>query len=1076
VPRRLQALSDLYFRAKTQALEYPEPELRVRVEDTDLRSWHAQLLAALGYASEPLLFKQEDRPRWVLLLAGSRVYLLDAHTYAQGRCLYVNLDDAFARKQAKTFASIAALLSRDTLAPGAESDEILHGKLRAGSLRSTHGVSEKLQGAVREAITEIANGWVEARREQKLGFRVLGEREDPLPDGSREVTAEQLRHEALDYVYRILFCLYAEARGRELGILPISDDVYRLGYSLEALRDLADRGEPGTTTENGTYYAQHLDRLFRLIHEGFHPEARPGGEQTPADRVEDVVAPWRIGIPQQTDLFGGEGPRQLSLGETGRKALEHGYAKAFVVEPLTATRFDPEATPLLERVQLANRVLHKVIRCLSLGTGQSGRQVGRINYAELGIVQLGSVYEGLLSYRGFFAGEELIQVLQAPQPQRGEQPVVHDDEIDPKTPTWFVPKTRLEEFKRGEVVIERRTRQPRIYRTGEFILHLNGVDRVNSASYCTPAVLTETLVRETLEERLKQIGPEQADEILTLTICEPAMGSAAFLVEALGQLADRYLVLKQAQLGRTIDPGDYDDQRRRVMHHIAVHNIYGVDLNSTAVELGALSLWLVSIHRLRLKKGENGEPDLYRTCATPWFGLRLRPGNSLIGARRAVWSEEQLTKGRFYGKHAEAPRQLAPGEARKPGEIYHFLVWDEDMAPAARNRLMRGFCPDECKAAGDWHRHQVKKKWTPEQLAAARRICEGIDGLWQDYATERLAGLARTRCASSVWPEPTPADVGWTKRSGSTRDAPAPAEHPDTGHAGFRSSTQPMPGEQPGADPAADPGSSLARQEAVKARLESDSGAFQRLRLLMDAWCGLYFWPLDATDALPSREAWLAAAEVLLGVGIEYDATRRLLDLRLGDQIDLETLCAAVQGRLPDAAARRQVRHVQPGAPGAAGRPAPALRLPRGLRAGGGCRRLPQRPHRLPQPGRGPDQPLQEFHRAQPGPAGRAGGRRAAASGGGVRRPQGLGVSGGVLLTSNGSLPASQRADESSFLRCRCEGKVQHQCVRRHWNPVKHGWVSRVVDWPYSSFHRYVRRGILPPDWAWTEENMETGE
>jgi hypothetical protein len=71
----------------------------------------------------------------------------------------------------------------------------------------------------------------------------------------------------------------------------------------------------------------------------------------------------------------------------------------------------------------------------------------------------------------------------------------------------------------------------------------------------------------------------------------------------------------------------------------------------------------------------------------------------------------------------------------------------------------------------------------------------------------------------------------------------------------------------------------------------------------MDAWCSLYFWPLDDAANLPSRAAWLAAAEVLLGVGVEDDATRHLLDLRLGDEIDLEGLFAAVQGRLPDASA-----------------------------------------------------------------------------------------------------------------------------------------------------------------------------
>ncbi len=47
-----------------------------------------------------------------------------------------------------------------------------------------------------------------------------------------------------------------------------------------------------------------------------------------------------------------------------------------------------------------------------------------------------------------------------------------------------------------------------------------------------------------------------------------------------------------------------------------------------------------------------------------------------------------------------------------------------------------------------------------------------------------------------------------------------------------------------------------------------------------------------------------------------------------------------------------------------------------------------------------------------------------------------------------------------------------------HFNPVKHGLVSRVHDWPYSSFHAYVRRGLLPLDWAGNvgENTMEFGE
>ena len=41
-----------------------------------------------------------------------------------------------------------------------------------------------------------------------------------------------------------------------------------------------------------------------------------------------------------------------------------------------------------------------------------------------------------------------------------------------------------------------------------------------------------------------------------------------------------------------------------------------------------------------------------------------------------------------------------------------------------------------------------------------------------------------------------------------------------------------------------------------------------------------------------------------------------------------------------------------------------------------------------------------------------------------------------------------------------------------HFNPVKHGWVSRVSDWPYSTFHRLVEQCVYPPDWAGGDENL----
>jgi hypothetical protein len=430
---------------------------------------------------------------------------------------------------------------------------------------------------------------------------------------------------------------------------------------------------------------------------------------------------------------------------------------------------------------------------------------------------------------------------------------------DQKTPTWFVPKERLEEFKREE--IERLSDgKPCVYTKGTFILHLNGIDREQSASYYTREDLTRCLVEEALRELLKDYALEDADRILELKVCEPAMGSGAFLNEAAEQLAYRYLELKQKQLGRTIEPAYYGDELRRVKHYITTRNVYGVDLNATAVELGALSLWLGSIHRLLQREGDNGSRDLYWPGATPWFGLRLRCGNSLIGARRAVWTVEQLQKGVHSAQAATAPRPLRPGETRKPNEIYHFLVFDPDMVPVVSDPLMRQYWPEACGLAREWLRKHVRPRWADEHITQARAMCDAIDRHWGIYARERAQALEATACTASVWPLPSNDDL------------------------------------------ACRPGPDLAEQERIRARLESTSGSFQRLKLLMDAWCALYYWPLDywplvSMPVLPTREAWLAAAELVLGEGTQSPQGRQMLSIRLG--IDVESLFVVTQEELP---------------------------------------------------------------------------------------------------------------------------------------------------------------------------------
>src|SRR5690606_23473272 len=146
-------------------------------------------------------------------------------------------------------------------------------------------------------------------------------------------------------------------------------------------------------------------------------------------------------------------------------------------------------------------------------------------------------------------------------------------------------------------------------------------------------------VQLALKHRLDQDGTTTtAQEILGWKICEPALGSGAFLNEAINQVAAEYLKRRQRELGRDIDPERYEEELQKTKAYIALHNSYGVDLNETAVELAEVSLWLNVMH-----------PGLQ----APWFGLHLRCGNSLIGAGRKVYDMSQLTKGEWLTRAPE---------------------------------------------------------------------------------------------------------------------------------------------------------------------------------------------------------------------------------------------------------------------------------------------------------------------------------------------------------------------------------------------------------------------------------------
>ena len=204
--------------------------------------------------------------------------------------------------------------------------------------------------------------------------------------------AEQLSRECLRYMYRLLFLFYIEARP-DLGYAPITAEAYLKGYSLEHLRDLEQTPLTTAEAQDGTYFHESLKQLFTLIWEGFPRRSTQGG--------------------LQDELLGDA----HDLLDTG-----------FTIAPLQGHLFDPKQTPLLGSVKLRNRVLQRVIELMSMSRQTAKKSRGRISYGTLGINQLGAVYEALLSFRGFFAEEDLYEV--RPDPKRKKDKPASDGDGD----------------------------------------------------------------------------------------------------------------------------------------------------------------------------------------------------------------------------------------------------------------------------------------------------------------------------------------------------------------------------------------------------------------------------------------------------------------------------------------------------------------------------------------------------------------------------------------------------------------------------------------------------------------------
>lgn len=699
-----------------------------------------------------ILFGSTEPPRFVILIGMNQIALIDRNKWNEKRYLQFELEEIFSRLENTTLQAMAVLLHKDSLCP--DDGKVLLDELDEQSQKNASGVSQDLKYALRESIELLGN---EVLYDMKTR---IGRDLDADP-----VDAGQLTLECLRYMYRMLFVLFIESRP-ELGYAPIKAQSYYSGYSLESLRDIADNIRDDVDEVGSGYYLHEtLAKLYELIYAGYPKTEEELKKATGSDSLHDM----------------------------------------FLIAPLKAHIFDPEYTKMITAAKLRNSCMLRIIDLMSLtrATGRKNGRRGRISYANLGINQMGAVYEALLSYRGFIAEHDLYEVKRA------------GDSFNELDVGYFVSESELDQYTEDERVRYEHGEKKgklRMYEKGTFIYRLAGREREKSASYYTPEVLTKCLVKYALKELLEG---KTADEILELTICEPAMGSAAFLNEAINQLAEAYISRKEKETGEIISYEKRFNELQKVKMFIADRNVYGIDLNSVAVELAEVSLWLNTI---------------YEGGFVPWFGTQLVNGNSLIGARRQVYridNAQATSKGmRWYEME---PERLPFGTARadkgyKFGrkQIYHFLLGDPGMCSYS-DKVIKSLEPDKIKEMAKWNK-KFTSPVTDDEVVTLLRLSTVIDELWEAQIKLRKEVEEKTQDALSVF-----------------------------GHT----------------DNVVDSHTTIRQKDKIYSELYKsehmrNAGPYARLKFAMDYWCALWFWPIDKADLLPTRSEFLFDMSLIL--------------------------------------------------------------------------------------------------------------------------------------------------------------------------------------------------------------------
>ena len=522
-------------------------------------------------------------------------------------------------QEPETLRAFVSLLDvRRFYGPETERLDALHGR----SLKHQDEVTEALGAQVRRAVEVLVQSVDRADED----------RERELLRGTEP---RELYEAALTVMMRLVFLLAAEERG----LLLLNDPRYDASYALSTLR-MQLRAEPDEVLERRRSAWSRMLALFRAVY---------GGVDHPA-----------MAMP----ALGG------SLFDPDRYPFLEGRARG------TSWRTTP-AEPL----PIDDRTVLLLLDAIQVFQGRT------LSYQALDVEQIGHVYEGLLERTVERVGDvtlELTASAKAANPSvalgelesaalNGRSRVVSlleertersasalGNDLD-RAPDESL-NARVLTVCRGDLALRDRVLPyahllktdpwgyPLVHHEGAFVVVL-GTDRRESGTHYTPKSLTEKIVEETLTtlvydgpaegEPREAWRPKGSEALLDLKVCDPAMGSGAFLVQVCRFLSERLVEAwaREEDAGQVVgidghvtdgapaDPMPTDAEERAVLARrlVAERCLYGVDLNPLAVELAKLSLWLTTLSK--------GRP----------FGFldhNLKSGDSLLGIR----SLAQLTE------------------------------------------------------------------------------------------------------------------------------------------------------------------------------------------------------------------------------------------------------------------------------------------------------------------------------------------------------------------------------------------------------------------------------------------------